>query len=1168
MGYYAFDGDLNDTDFKPISYTGVWKKANGISFHLGWSATEGTFQISKWKLEKGNKATDWTPAPEDVNAAIESKTQTFTAQPTTPYARGDIYRNGSSIYVCTTARASGSYVASDWTLVGDVTANNTAADTAKVGGITAVTVRDNAAKGLAIYNDVMSDLKITPVEKTALNTEWVRIQAEYDSLLSHAASLAVSTTAFSAAYAALNSTSPSMTSILGSMTTTTTLTAAQRDALRTQFTNYYAQVTALNKAISDKIAANAKAYTDAIEIGGANLLYRSYDKDLWIKYGSPTISNSSHVYTTEPLLITQTSFEGSGGTSTLKVYRELSNLEAGKTITISAYVKNRGAKPITVNTLGFTITDDLTVAAGASSRIVFTGTTAGGNLQFRILTSAAADAFAVDIIDLKFEYGSKATSWTPSTKEVEDLVETKARTFTAQPTIPYSKGDIWKDGSTIKVSTVTRTSGSYTAADWILVGDVTSNNTAADTAKVNGISAATVASNAANGAAVYADVMSDLKITPVEKTAINQEWNRIQSEYASLLAQATTYGIATSTYTAAYTGLSTTSPAMSTILSSMSTTTTLTAAQRDAYKTQYSTYYTRASEIAKLINDAVLASANTYVDNNTGNLINNISVSGSRDRWNTGTISNQTFENVSIPVLTLTTTGDLQATTARFKADPSKAYEVSVWLKSDIAHGSTYIGLNAYSKTGSNIGVNSISNSSGANTTSANTNFYFWSTSGASVPTGWTKYVAYIMPTGTVSTTMKNIGDNISSNARMLPHTSEISIRILNYSNSGTSTTLWVAHPKVVEVDPNAITRGTTALDNATAALSAVNDMSADNVLTPLEKKQTKTIWDSINNAHSNLLINATTAGVSATAYTTAYNTLNTYLTSLFSNMNASSAIVRTTFNTNFATLYTKKAELERLITDASFTIGGENLLDNTSFTENITGWSVYGGTNTIVSQTVGNGATKCLSIVATGANQGIYRSLNNRYTATSVTVTVSFWAKASANSLTLKVASDNHTGTSTVTLTTAWQYYSLTLTKTTANPNIVIYSGAAGTFYVSKLKYEKGSVATAWTPSTYELDASISSATTTASSANDKATAANNTLNDWKTPNATTIDGAKITTGSITATQLSVQSLSALNAKIGTITTTGTQGSMTISDSLIEIRDAYGNIRVRLGIW
>lgn len=565
----------------------------------------------------------------------------------------------------------------------------------------------------------------------------------------------------------------------------------------------------------------------------------------------------------------------------------------------------------------------------------------------------------------------------------------------------------------------------------------------------------------------------------------------------------------------------------------------------------------------------------TFVLNNTGNLLNNTTFSGTVDKWNTGTVANQTFLGSSVPVHALTTSGNLQAHSDRFTVDPAKAYEVSVWLKSDQAVGSLYLGLVAQNSSGTNIGVNAINRAKPVEVSTANTDFYFHSVSGGGNPLNWVKLVGYIMPAGTPASDMKNLGSNIGVNARMLPQTNYIQVRWLNYYNGGTTTTKWAANFKCVEVDPNAIIAGTTAQiavdtvqTTVNSVLSTVNDMSADNKLTPLEKQQAKTIWDSIANSHSNLLAQATTAGVSSTAYTSAYNTLSTYLNGLFSSMTTSSTIVRTTFNTNFATLYTQKSALEKAINDASFTIGGENLLDNTSFTENITGWSVYGGTNTIVSQTVGNGATKCLSIVATAANQGIYRSLNNRYTATSAAVTVSFWAKASAANLPLKVASDSHTGTSTVNLTTAWQYYSLTLTKTTANPNIVIYSGAAGTFYVSQLKYEKGAVATAWAPSTYELDASISSATAAASSANDKATDASNTVNGWKTPNATTIDGSKITTGSITATQLSVQSLSALNAKIGTITTTGTQGSMTISDSLIEIRDASGNIRVRLGIW
>ena len=40
---------------------------------------------------------------------------------------------------------------------------------------------------------------------------------------------------------------------------------------------------------------------------------------------------------------------------------------------------------------------------------------------------------------------------------------TKARTFVAQPTVPYSVGDIWRDGSSIRVCTTTRNSGSFVA---------------------------------------------------------------------------------------------------------------------------------------------------------------------------------------------------------------------------------------------------------------------------------------------------------------------------------------------------------------------------------------------------------------------------------------------------------------------------------------------------------------------------------------------------------------------------------------------------------------------------------------------------------------------------------------------------------------------------------
>lgn len=75
---------------------------------------------------------------------------------------------------------------------------------------------------------------------------------------------------------------------------------------------------------------------------------------------------------------------------------------------------------------------------------------------------------------------------------------TKARTFVAQPVTPYRIGDIWKNGSTTSICTVTRLTGAYVAADWGKTGDVTSENTADDTSKVGGVAAATVNQNITN----------------------------------------------------------------------------------------------------------------------------------------------------------------------------------------------------------------------------------------------------------------------------------------------------------------------------------------------------------------------------------------------------------------------------------------------------------------------------------------------------------------------------------------------------------------------------------------------------------------------------------------------------------------------------------------------
>lgn len=146
---------------------------------------------NKVKIERGNKATDWSPAPEDVDSSIanvqtqitttsnkvatietnlnsitqrvsstesttsslttkvntaqstaDSKAKVFTSTPTVPYKVGDLWTGGPSgdVMRCKVARTSGNYTASDWEKASkytDDTKANAAQSTANTANATA-----------------------------------------------------------------------------------------------------------------------------------------------------------------------------------------------------------------------------------------------------------------------------------------------------------------------------------------------------------------------------------------------------------------------------------------------------------------------------------------------------------------------------------------------------------------------------------------------------------------------------------------------------------------------------------------------------------------------------------------------------------------------------------------------------------------------------------------------------------------------------------------------------------------------------------------------------------------------------------------------------------------------------------------------------------------------
>ncbi len=112
-------------------------------------------------------------------------------------------------------------------------------------------------------------------------------------------------------------------------------------------------------------------------------------------------------------------------------------------------------------------------------------------------------------------------------------------------------GDLW-------YQTDTKISYYYTSSThtWNILDDAK-----AIQALTNAATAQTAANNAQTSAntanSLLADIASDSKFTPSEKSLVKNEWDSIQSEYTKNLAQGTSYSVSTAAYTTAYNALNT-----------------------------------------------------------------------------------------------------------------------------------------------------------------------------------------------------------------------------------------------------------------------------------------------------------------------------------------------------------------------------------------------------------------------------------------------------------------------------------------------------------------------------------------------------------------------------------------------------------------------------------
>lgn len=232
----------------------------GFSFSFQPLSRPGSGNAEIWKigqpkLEIGNKATDWSPAPEDVDSSIanvqtqvtttsnkvatietnlnsitqrvsstesttsslttkvntaqstaDSKAKVFTSTPTVPYKIGDLWTGGPSgdVMRCKTARSSGSYTASDWEKASkytDDTKANAAQSTANTANATAnankteiTTTKNKVATIETNVNSITS--KVSSAEKniTTINGNVTNLQSRMNTAEQKITPTAITTT--------------------------------------------------------------------------------------------------------------------------------------------------------------------------------------------------------------------------------------------------------------------------------------------------------------------------------------------------------------------------------------------------------------------------------------------------------------------------------------------------------------------------------------------------------------------------------------------------------------------------------------------------------------------------------------------------------------------------------------------------------------------------------------------------------------------------------------------------------------------------------------------------------------------------------------------------------------------------------------------------------------
>ncbi|UMO76675.1 hypothetical protein [Enterococcus phage phiSHEF13] len=430
--------------------------------------------------------------------------------------------------------------------------------------------------------------------------------------------------------------------------------------------------------------------------------------------------------------------------------------------------------------------------------------------------------------------------------------------------------------------------------------------------------------DANNAQQLIADIASDGKLTASEKYQLKKEWDVIAKEYPTTIAQATKYKVNTDNYTAKYKALET---FVTPLFANMDETSVVNGEQlRVVFSDYYAVKITLLKEITDIARDELTDYGNritvaetkitqtseaiTLMATRVETVENNVKTNTAQLKVQADLISQKVtasevkdaidnaIDNMSIGgsnlfVIKTQTAGLLNENDGTVGTAVDKSV-VSNYIK--VTAKTPYV-ASLYGNTGTNTIIIAWYDTSKT------------FISGQAVADSGDFHKTYVAPENAVYARLSY------KKADAVKMKFEVGTKPTDYSPSwddikGDQTALEEYIKQVEEQAKQAQQEAENAKNEAENANSAIADMSNDNMLTANEKQQILLQWEEIKTEYPINLDQATKFGVSATQYTTSYNSLKTYLEPLLADMTTTSVIIGSTMRSTFTTYYDRRTTL------------------------------------------------------------------------------------------------------------------------------------------------------------------------------------------------------------------------------------------------------------------